>query len=82
MISQDKHACSNRYARRMWMKRADGNYVNINTGISMVAAGSASTWTVKVGANVDVAAGTFVSEADAKAAIAKITQGVDPATLV
>lgn len=64
------------------MKRTDGNYVNIDTGISMVAAGSASTWTVKVGANIDVAAGTFASEADAKAAIAKLTRGVDPASLV
>lgn len=66
----------------MWMKRSDGNYVNINTGISMVAAGSASTWTVKVGANIEVGAGTFGSEALAQEAIAKLTQGVDPATLV
>lgn len=66
----------------MWMKRSDGNYVNINTGISMVASGSASTWTVKVGANIEVGAGTFASEAAAQTAIAKLTQGVDPATLV
>lgn len=66
----------------MWMKRTDGNYVNIDTGVSMVAAGSASTWTVKVGANIEVGAGTFASEADAQTAIAKLTRGVDPASLV
>ncbi len=66
----------------MWMKRADGNYVNIDTGISMVATGSGSSWTVKVGANIDVAAGTFASQGDAQAAIAKLTRGVDPASLV
>lgn len=66
----------------MWMKRTDGNYVNINTGVSMVATGSASSWTIKVGGNIEVGAGTFASEADAQEAIMKLTQGLDPATLV
>lgn len=66
----------------MWMKRDDGNYININTGISMVAVGSASSWVVKVGANIQLNAGTFASEDDAQAAIAKLTQGIDPATIV
>lgn len=66
----------------MWMKRADGNYVNINTGINMVAVGAGASWTVRVGANIEVGVGTFASEAAAQDAIAKLTQGVDPATLV
>lgn len=66
----------------MWMKRDDGNYVNINTGISMIATGSASSWTVKVGASIDLHAGTFASQADAQDAIRKLTQGVDPTDLV
>lgn len=66
----------------MWMKRADGNYVNIDTGISMITTGSGASWVIKVGANVEVGAGTFASEAAAQAAIAKLTRGVDPASLV
>jgi hypothetical protein len=66
----------------MWMKRSDGDYINITTGVSMVASGSASSWTIKVGSNVELNAGTFPSQADAQDAIAKLTQGVDPAGLV
>lgn len=64
------------------MKRSDGNYVNIDTGISMVASGSGGSWTVKVGANIELNAGTFASEADAKAAIAVLTRGADPTALL
>jgi hypothetical protein len=66
----------------MWMKRSDGNYININTGANVVASGSGSSWTIKAGSNVELNAGTFPSEADAQAAIAKLTQGVDPAALL
>lgn len=64
------------------MKRDDGNYVNIDTGISMVASGSASSWTIKVGANIALNAGTFASQADAQAAIAVLTRGADPVDLI
>lgn len=66
----------------MWMKRSDGNYVNIATGVSMVASGSASSWTIKVGSSIELNTDTFSSQADAQDAIAKLTQGVDPAGLV
>lgn len=66
----------------MWMKRDDGNYVNIDTGISMVASGSGSSWAVKVGANVGLNAGTFASQAEAQEAIRVLTRGVDPADLI
>lgn len=64
------------------LKRSDGNYINIDTGISTVAIGSASSWTIKVGSNVELNTGTFPSEADAQDAIVKLTQGIDPAGLI
>jgi hypothetical protein len=64
------------------MKRDDGNYICLETGLSVVTTGSSTNWVIKAGSNIQIAAGTFASEADAQDAIRKLVHGLDPATLV
>jgi hypothetical protein len=65
-----------------WLKRDDGNYVNMETGVPATAFQSGPTsWRIRTAGSQTLNAGPYTTEADAQEAIRKIVQGVDPATL-
>jgi hypothetical protein len=66
----------------MWMKCNDGNYVNLDAQAVLIASGSGTTWTIQAGGNHILNTSAFASEAAAQEAIRKLTQGVDPSTLI
>jgi hypothetical protein len=67
-----------------WIKRADGNYLCLETGKNVIAFGSGSSWTVRAdGSSEDLAFDSvFASQAAAQDAIRRLVQGVDPDALI